>query len=159
MATMSPKDFRRWRKTMDLSQKDAAEALGLKRRVVQYYEKGERDGESVDIPKYVRLACYALLQGVKDYKGPPKEDAEECAPVPESEPPVAAPAQPVQAESEPKPDQKAEPKPELVKGKPAKGRGKTAVRKGAGKPEDTAAVVPASAPVAEDVVPAATESV
>lgn len=67
---MTPKDFRRWRKTLKLSQKDAAEALGLKRRVVQYYEKGERDGEAIDIPKTVRLACYALAQGIADYHGP-----------------------------------------------------------------------------------------
>lgn len=55
---------------MKLSQKEAAHALGLKRRVVQYYEKGERDGEAVKIPKTVRLACYALAQGVHDYHGP-----------------------------------------------------------------------------------------
>lgn len=67
---MDPDDFRRWRKTLKLSQKDAADALGLKRRVVQYYEKGERDGEKVMIPLYVRLACYAVASGVKDYKGP-----------------------------------------------------------------------------------------
>lgn len=69
---MTHKDFRQWRKALKLSQKDAAEALGLKRRVVQYYEKGERDGEKVIIPKYVRLACYALAQGVQDYRGPDK---------------------------------------------------------------------------------------
>jgi transcriptional regulator with XRE-family HTH domain len=67
---MKPKDFRRWRKTLGLSQKAAAEALGLKRRVVQYYEKGERDGKDVGIPKAVRLACYALTEGVSDYHGP-----------------------------------------------------------------------------------------
>ena len=43
----------------------------MKRRVVQYYEKGERDGKSIDIPKTVRLACYALTQGTEDYDGPP----------------------------------------------------------------------------------------
>jgi len=63
-------DFKRWRKSLDFSQKEAAEALGLKRRVVQYYEKGERDGKSIDIPKTVRLACYALTQGTEDYDGP-----------------------------------------------------------------------------------------
>jgi transcriptional regulator with XRE-family HTH domain len=63
-------DFKRWRKSLDLSQKEAAEALGLKRRVVQYYEKGERDGKSIDIPKTVRLACFALTKGEKDYGGP-----------------------------------------------------------------------------------------
>ena len=67
---MRPEDFKRWRKVLKLSQKDAADALGLKRRVVQYYEKGERDGEKVKIPKYVRLACFALAEGVKDYEGP-----------------------------------------------------------------------------------------
>lgn len=64
---MTPDDFKKWRKDLKLSQKEAAEALGLKRRVVQYYEKGERDGEPVEIPKTVRLACYALAQGIQDY--------------------------------------------------------------------------------------------
>lgn len=67
---MRPKDFKRWRKSLGLSQKAAAESLGLKRRVVQYYEKGERDGKDVEIPKSVRLACYALSEGVSDYHGP-----------------------------------------------------------------------------------------
>ncbi len=70
---MQPKAFRRWRKSLGLSQKEAAEALGLKRRVVQYYEKGEREGEPIEIPKSVRLACYALSAGVRDYHGPPAE--------------------------------------------------------------------------------------
>ena len=67
---MTPKSFRSWRKSLGLSQKEAAHALGLKRRVVQYYEKGERDGESISIPKYIRLACQAIAQGVEDYHGP-----------------------------------------------------------------------------------------
>ena len=70
---MAPADFRRWRKSLNLSQKAAAEALGLKRRVVQYYERGERDGSPVDIPKTVRLACFALSQGCSDYEGPRDE--------------------------------------------------------------------------------------
>lgn len=72
-AAMRPVDFKRWRKAMKLSQKEAAEALGLKRRVVQYYEKGERDGEKVKIPKYIRLACSAVAAGVSDYEGPPQD--------------------------------------------------------------------------------------
>lgn len=68
--SMTSHDFKNWRKSLGLSQKDAAEALGLKRRVVQYYEKGERDGDKVSVPKYVRLACYALTQNVVDYKSP-----------------------------------------------------------------------------------------
>ena len=67
---MQPDAFRGWRKALGLSQKEAAEALGLKRRVVQYYEKGERDGEPVTIPKTVRLACFALSEGCEDYAGP-----------------------------------------------------------------------------------------
>ena len=69
---MKGNDFKRWRKDQNLSQKEAADALGLKRRVVQYYEKGERDGEPVKIPRVVRLACYALLLGIEDYHGPEK---------------------------------------------------------------------------------------
>ena len=67
---MTADQFRQWRKHLKMSQTDAAEALGLKRRILQYYEKGERDGERVEIPKTVRLACYALEQGCKDYPGP-----------------------------------------------------------------------------------------
>lgn len=67
---MRPGDFKQWRKALKLSQQEAANVLGLKRRVVQYYEKGERDGEPVEIPKSVRLACYAITVGVYDYHGP-----------------------------------------------------------------------------------------
>lgn len=70
---MDKSDFKRWRKSLDLSQKDAAQKLGLKRRVVQYYEKGERDGKKVDIPLSVRLACWAIAQGQEDYHGPVKK--------------------------------------------------------------------------------------
>jgi transcriptional regulator with XRE-family HTH domain len=71
---MTPGGFKAWRKALGLSQKKAADALGLKNRIVQYYEKGERDGEKVKIPKHVRLACYALSIGVPDYHGPGAED-------------------------------------------------------------------------------------
>ena len=70
VTVMEPSDFRKWRKSLDLSQKDAAHILGLKRRMIQYYEKGERDGEKVKIPRAVRLACYAISNGVADYHGP-----------------------------------------------------------------------------------------
>lgn len=72
---MTPYHFKAWRKALGLSQKKAADALGLKNRIVQYYEKGERDGEKVKIPKHVRLACYALSVGVGDYHGPESEGA------------------------------------------------------------------------------------
>jgi transcriptional regulator with XRE-family HTH domain len=84
--TMKPSDFKRWRKTLKLSQKEAAEALGLKRRVVQYYEKGERDGEKVQIPKYIRLACSAVAAGVADYDGPPREKDAAAQASPETAP-------------------------------------------------------------------------
>ena len=66
---MTSKQFRHWRRSLGLKQKDAADLLGLKKRMIQYYEKGERDGKSVTVPKYVRLACYALREGVCDYDG------------------------------------------------------------------------------------------
>jgi transcriptional regulator with XRE-family HTH domain len=66
---MSPKQFRRWRKSLGLKQKEAAEVLGLKKRMIQYYEKGERDGKKINIPKYVRLACYAVGKGIQDFDG------------------------------------------------------------------------------------------
>jgi len=68
-----PYETRRWRKSLKFSQREAADALGLQRRVVQYYEAGERDGEEVVIPKSVRLACYALALGKRDYHGPEED--------------------------------------------------------------------------------------
>jgi len=66
---MQPEQFKRWRKRLGLRQKDAAERLGLKKRIIQYYEKGDRDGRKVEIPKTVRLACYAVSQGLDDFDG------------------------------------------------------------------------------------------
>jgi len=66
---MDPKQFKKWRKALGLRQRDAAELLGLNKRMIQYYEKGERDGKEVVIPKYIRLACYALQQKVSDFDG------------------------------------------------------------------------------------------
>jgi transcriptional regulator with XRE-family HTH domain len=66
---MSPRQFRRWRKSLGFSQKGAAKALGLKTRIVQYYEKGERDGKKVEVPLSVRLACWSLQNGVGDFDG------------------------------------------------------------------------------------------
>lgn len=66
---MTPDQFREWRRSLGLKQKDAADLLGLKKRMIQYYEKGNRDGKPVSIPKSVRLACYALHKGIGDYDG------------------------------------------------------------------------------------------
>lgn len=82
---MGPTDFKRWRKSLHLSQKEAADKLGLKRRVVQYYEKGERNGEKVKIPKTVRLACFAISQNVFDYDGIGAEDEATATPAPKKD--------------------------------------------------------------------------
>ena len=37
--------------------------------MIQYYEKGMREDKAVDIPKSVRLACYAIQLGIADFDG------------------------------------------------------------------------------------------
>lgn len=66
---MTPQQLKAWRKAMGLKQKEAADRLGLKKRVIQYYERGHRDGKKVQVPKAVELACYALSRGVESYDG------------------------------------------------------------------------------------------
>jgi transcriptional regulator with XRE-family HTH domain len=66
---MSPSEFRAWRKSQGLRQKEAAEKLGLKKRMIQYYETGNRGEKKVVIPKTVELACYALTVGVEAFDG------------------------------------------------------------------------------------------
>lgn len=66
---MSADAFKSWRRKLGLSQKEAAKALGLKLRIIQYYEKGQRDGKAIIIPRSVRLACQALMTGILDYDG------------------------------------------------------------------------------------------
>ncbi|MDJ0932598.1 helix-turn-helix transcriptional regulator [Breoghania sp.] len=68
-SAMTPDQFHAWRKSLGLKQKEAADRLGLKKRMIQYYEKGDRDGRKVDIPKSVRLACCALSLGIADFDG------------------------------------------------------------------------------------------
>ena len=53
-----------------MSQKEVLSALGLKIRIMHYYEKGEQNGEKFQIPKAITLACYALTLGVASYSGP-----------------------------------------------------------------------------------------
>ncbi len=69
MANMTSSQFKSWRKSLGFKQKDAAEKLGLKKRMIQYYETGKRDGKAVAIPRAVSLACFALSQGVKSFDG------------------------------------------------------------------------------------------
>lgn len=73
---MDADQFKAWRKQLNLKQKDAAEVLGIKKRMVQYYEKGHRDGRPVHIPKSIRLACYAVSQGIVDFDGETTENAD-----------------------------------------------------------------------------------
>ncbi len=57
---MNASEFKKWRKSSKLSQAEAAEKLGLKRRMIQYYEKGKKGEKNIKIPKYIKLACFAL---------------------------------------------------------------------------------------------------
>ncbi|MTI09511.1 helix-turn-helix domain-containing protein [Curvivirga aplysinae] len=63
---MSPEEFKLWRKELGFNQTKAAKKLGVKLRTVQYYEKGERKGKQVEIPKSVSLACFAVSCGIAD---------------------------------------------------------------------------------------------
>lgn len=105
---MQPDQFRAWRKAHKLKQKDAADLLGLKKRMIQYYEKGHRDGRSVKIPKSIRLACYAISQGIADYNGEatkPLQGAEAKGHVePPDPPPSEAEADGVDSPDDAEPD-------------------------------------------------------
>ena len=57
---MNKEQFKKWRKKNGFSQGEAAETLGLKRRMIQYYEKGKKGKKTINIPKYIQLACLAL---------------------------------------------------------------------------------------------------
>ncbi len=53
--TMTPEEFRRWRERRAYTLDTAARALGISRRMVAYYEHGERT-----IPRVVALATWGL---------------------------------------------------------------------------------------------------
>ena len=55
-------DFKVWRKSLALTQDEAAKALGLKLRMIQNYEKGTHP-----IPRTTALACWALSKGRIDF--------------------------------------------------------------------------------------------
>jgi len=69
---MTPSEFRTWRKSLKLTQKAAAQKLGLKPRIIQYYEKGERNGSFFAVPRSVELACFAITLGIERF--PDKEE-------------------------------------------------------------------------------------
>ncbi|MHA1189926.1 MAG: helix-turn-helix domain-containing protein [Alphaproteobacteria bacterium] len=87
---MTPKQFHHWRKSLNLKQREAAELLGLKKRMIQYYEHGRRGGKAVHIPKTVRLACLALTQGARDFDGETATRADDHPPTPAISVPVKA---------------------------------------------------------------------
>ncbi|MDN5938990.1 MAG: helix-turn-helix domain-containing protein, partial [Salinisphaera sp.] len=55
---MTAADLKSWRSRLGLSQRAAAEALGVSARMSQYYEAGE-----MVIPNTVALACAAVGGG------------------------------------------------------------------------------------------------
>ena len=67
---MKPSQVKAWRKSLKMTQKEAASALYLKSRFIQNFEKGERNGEKFAIPEAITLACYALTLAVDSYSGP-----------------------------------------------------------------------------------------
>jgi len=66
---MTPEDFKAWRNGLGYSQKEAAEALGVSYGTVFNYETGKRreDGQPVEIPRTVALACSALFHGLEPW--------------------------------------------------------------------------------------------
>lgn len=63
-STLTAAGFKAWRKSLALTQSEAASALGLKLRMVQHYEKGTHK-----IPRSLALACWALGKGKYDFDG------------------------------------------------------------------------------------------
>ncbi|WP_337998003.1 helix-turn-helix transcriptional regulator [Oleispirillum naphthae] len=152
---MDAKQLKAWRKNLGLSQKEAAEALGLKRRIFQYYEKGERDGEAVKVPKTVRLACWALAHGVTDYLGPEPADDKKKAEKPKK-PEKPAKSEKAEKKAEKPVEQPAAPPPPPapvpaapVAAKPAPAPAPAAAKPAAKPAAKSAAAKPAAKPAAK----------
>lgn len=62
---MTPASLKAWRKHLGLSQKAAAEAVGVSHRQYCYYESG-----AFSVPHTVALACAAIALGIRRYEGP-----------------------------------------------------------------------------------------
>jgi len=64
---MNNEQFKAWRKKMNLTQQQAAEALGVNNRSIVNYERGARyeDGRAVIIPRSIALACAAITAGLE----------------------------------------------------------------------------------------------
>jgi len=59
VSQMTATSLRAWRKRLGLSQRDAAEALGVSLRQYSDYERG-----IAEVPQTVALACAALAYGL-----------------------------------------------------------------------------------------------
>lgn len=73
---MTPQEFRAWRRAQGLSLSEAAKALGVTRRMIMLYDKGEKpdagapDGiAEITIPRAIALACAAIAAGLKPQGG------------------------------------------------------------------------------------------
>jgi transcriptional regulator with XRE-family HTH domain len=70
---MTPDELRAWRQRLGLSQRQAAEALGVGHTMYGHYERGYRkDGpegrRDVAIPRTVALACAAIAYGLPPFE-------------------------------------------------------------------------------------------
>jgi len=63
---MNNEQFKAWRKKLNLTQQQAADALGVYARTITNYERGSRyeDGRAVKIPRSIALACAAIEAGL-----------------------------------------------------------------------------------------------
>lgn len=66
--TMSPDDFKTWRKAIDFSKDEAAAALGVSKDTIEEYDAGNRFDDD-EIPKAVALACTALYYRLDQWAG------------------------------------------------------------------------------------------
>lgn len=67
---MTPRDFRRWRRKLGLTQAQAAEKLGMGRSAIEQYDTGKRRApvEIIErLPRYIALACAAISHGLAPY--------------------------------------------------------------------------------------------
>ncbi len=66
---MTPADLATWRTQMDMTQRQAAEALGVTLPTYQRLERGAAfdTGKPVEIDRRTALACAALAAGLAPY--------------------------------------------------------------------------------------------
>lgn len=64
---MTPHDLSRWRSTLGWSAKRAAEELGVHYNTYRNWERGVRNGQTVEIPHTTALACSAIFHRLPPY--------------------------------------------------------------------------------------------